>query len=425
MELHRRHRANTNMKRLKQLISVLLPFTALLAAKAQPVVTPVPAASEPPPDFRPSPAEQNEAVPPAEAVAGTRQETSPYQWGPVTLYPHLLYRFLYGDGIEVSQGAHASTYENDLSPGLLVDLGKYWTLDYTPTWTLYSNHQFTDTVDHAVNLAGGTTYDDWALQFSQGYDYVNQPLIETGGQTTQQTFSTAFTASYHFGSRMQLDSTPSQTLRFTKGFSDSREWSDDEKLHYLFSKHLDAFVALGLGYVEESNSPDMNYLQPSMGVTCHPTDKLSVEADAGFEDRRFLGSNASDLVTPVFGASVLYQPATTTKLTLAGARQVDVSPFQNQITKTTNLSADLNQRLLQHFYLDASLGQEWVNYVSSVGNAGPERDDEIYTFEVKLSTVFLSRGTVSVFYEDSHDSSNTPGFGFTSHQIGFETGYRY
>lgn len=421
------------MKSLKHLTSIsgrsglILSalFAAWLTAKAQSVVAPIPSAPEPPPDFRQSPTVQNEAVPPAEAAAGTLQETSPYKWGPVTLYPHLLYRFLYGDGIEVSQGVRASTYENDVSPGLLFDLGKLWTLDYTPTWTLYSNHQFTDTLDQAVNLNGGTTYGDWILQFSQSYDYINQPLIETGGQTTQQTFSTAFTASYHFGSRMQLDSTPSQTLQFTKDFSDSREWSDDEKLHYLFSKHLDAFVALGLGYVEESGSSDMNYITPSMGIACHPSDKISAEIDAGFEDRQFLGSGASDLVTPVFDASINYQPVTTTKFAVNGTREVDVSPFQDQVTKTTNLSADLNQRLLQHFYLDASLGQEWVDYVSSVSNASPERDDKIYTAKVNLSTTFFSRGTVSVFYEDSHDSSTTSGFSFTSHQVGFEIGYRY
>jgi len=408
---------------LKRLMLCL--FASALTTEAQPVVAPSPSTSAPPPSLRQAQNTGNQAVPPAEAAAGTLQQTSPFKWGPVTFYPHLFYRFLYGDGIQSSPGQQSTTAVHSLSPGVRLDLGTHWTLDYTPTWTFYSNRKFKDTLDHALDLAGGTSYEDWTLQFSQGYTYSNDPLIETGAQTTQQSFSTAFTASYRFGSRMMLDSTISQNLQFTKGLSDSREWSDLERLHYQFSKYLDTFVGLGLGYVKQSKSPDAAYVRPNVGIACHPTDKISFEASAGVENRRFRSSTQPDLNSPVFTASVGYQPVATTKLTLAANREVDPSPFAGQITKSTTLSADLNQRLLQNFYMDTSVNHEAVNYVSSVNTNSAERHDKNYSINVKLSTTFLVRGTVAVFYQYSNNSSTAAGFAFTSHQGGLEIGYRY
>jgi hypothetical protein len=408
-------------------IKRLLPFlfAGALTAGAQSVVTPVPSNPAPPPDLRQAQDTGNQAIPQVQSAAGTLQETSPYKWGPVTLYPHFLYRFLYGNGIQATPGQQLTTAENSLSPGFRLDLGSLWTLDYTPTWTFYSNHQLKDTLDHALNLAGGTAYEDWVLQFTQNYNYSNDPLIETGSQTTAQSFLTAFTASYHFGRHMLLDSTISQNLQFTKGFSDSRDWSDLEKIHYQFSKNLDAYAGLGLGYVKASSSPDMTYITPSLGIICRPADKISLEADAGFENRRFLSSSVANTTTPIFSASIGYQPVTTTKLTVTAKREVDVSPIQDQITRTTTLGADLNQRLLQNFYLDASYNHESVIYVSSVSNAGAGRDDNLNVINVKLSTTLFGKGTVAIFYQDSHNSSNASGFSFTSHQAGFELGYRY
>jgi hypothetical protein len=396
-----------------------------LTMKAQSVIAPVPSAAAPPPELRAPENTGNQAVPPAEAAAGTLQETSPFQWGPATFYPHLFYRFLYGDGIQANPGQEVTSAVHLLSPGILTDIGTHWTLDYTPTWTLYSNRQLQNTLDHAVNLAGATSFQDWLLKFSQSYNYANDPLIATGSQTTQQSASTAFTASYRFGNRMRLDSTLSQNLQFTQGFSDSRAWDDLEQFHYQFSKYLDTFAGLDLGYEEQSNSPDMESISPTLGIACHPTDKISLNANAGLESRRFLSGSAANVTTPVYGASLGYQPVSTTKLTVGANREVDTSALEDQITKTTTLNADLNQRLLQNFYLDVSFEHQAVDYVSSVGSPGLDREDKLYTVNVKLSTTFFGRGTIAVFFQNSHNASTSAEFAFTSHQGGVEIGYRY
>src|SRR6185436_11729741 len=92
-----------------------------------------------------------------------------------------------------------------VSPGLAFRLGNHWTLDYTPTFTTYSNDDFKDTLDHSVKLMFGTSYQDWVLNFFTSYVSSSQPQVETATQTDQETFLTSLAATYHFNSKMALD----------------------------------------------------------------------------------------------------------------------------------------------------------------------------------------------------------------------------
>src|SRR5262245_8571570 len=47
-------------------------------------------------------------APPGRAASGD-ELSQPFRWGPVTLRPHLLYRFIYGDGIQASTNQSVST----------------------------------------------------------------------------------------------------------------------------------------------------------------------------------------------------------------------------------------------------------------------------------------------------------------------------
>src|SRR5687768_17736149 len=65
--------------------------------------------------------------------------TAPLQWGPISARPHVFYRLTDSDGILRVPGQPTTTTINTLSPGLLVEIGRRWTADYTPTWTTYTH----------------------------------------------------------------------------------------------------------------------------------------------------------------------------------------------------------------------------------------------------------------------------------------------
>lgn len=392
---------------------------------------------------------------PSELSPSFLSSLQPFQWGPVTLHPHLDYRFSYGNGIESSPGQQQNTIVQTLSPGMLLNLHSHLSLDYTPTLTFYSSSRFRDTLDHSAQLNWWSSYNDWVLSASQSYHTSSQPLIETGTQTDQEAYNTALNASYKFNHKISLDMSLNQNFNYVgnsggassslQNLSDSRVWSTMEWLNYLFWERLNAGLGVGYGYINEAVGSDAMYEQYQGRINWRATDKISFQVSGGLQDQQYLSAGSGDLRTPIFNASIQYQPFSQTRLSVTGSRTVSTSYFQNQTTENTSIMADLNQRLLGKLHLDLSGGYNTSKYnsyasvASGLVGLGSGRTDDYYSFNVRLSCPFLKRGTFSVFYQYSDNSSTQTGFvsynqnsftsqsaySYTSSQVGFEIGFKY
>ncbi|HEY4245778.1 MAG TPA: carbohydrate porin [Lacunisphaera sp.] len=352
-------------------------------------------------------------------------ETSLFQWGPVTIHPHLSYRFLYGDGVQANPGQQKKTSVNTISLGLLGTLGTHWSLDYTPSKTFYSNSAFSDSFNQSLSLLGGTTFEKWTFQVGQTYLSSTTPLIETGRQTKEDSYGTNASADYRFTDRIQLDTALGYQVRSTEDFNNSKDSTITERLHYQFSDRVDTSVNLGYGYSKVSLGPDMTFTRPAATATWKPTEKVSLAANIGYEVRRFRTGGAGDLKTPTFDASMNYRPFSTTSISFSTTRGVSTSYFSNQVTRDTSWTVGFNQRLLQHYYLSADYSGQKSSYISTDPSLTVGRDDRNYNFNVSLSTALFQRATVSVLYQNTHNTSNDLGFGFTSKMIGFDLGYQF
>jgi hypothetical protein len=348
----------------------------------------------------------------------------PFQWGPFTARPHAFYQFVYATGILSAPGAPQRTTIQTISPGILFDLGNHWSLDYTPTLRFYSNRNFQNEFDNAVTLSGKTSYENWDFGLMQNYISSSAPQIETATQTEQQNFSTALTAAHELNSKMSLDLGVYQNLQFVQNFQDSRDWSTLDWLNYEFWPRLNAGIGAGAGYVNVDSGSDQTYEQFAGHVNWRATDKISFQINGGAEDRQFLGG-AGDLISPTFGASVQYHPFDETRISANASRSIAPSLFPGEVEENTVVGADFNQRLLEKFYLDLNASYNWNKYVASASNASANREDDYYSLTARLSHPFLKRGTASVFYEYSGDSSTAAGFSYLSHQVGVEIGFSY
>jgi len=380
-------------------------------------------------------------------------EDQPFRWNFLTFRPHVFYTFLYGNGIESSPGQQHNSIVQQLAPGMLIDLGDYWTLDYTPTLTFYSDKNFRNTLDHAVQVNGGFAYRDWVFGLSQGYTSSSDPSVEIGGQTGDQTYNTALNASWQLNSKLSLLLGANQNLNyignvngstnFASNLTDSRTWSTMDWLDYQFWPRLTGGLGVGVSYINVSAGTDSLNEQYEGQINWRATDKISFQLSGGLEDQQYLNSGSSDLLTPIFNASIQWQPFEQTRLTLAASRTVSQTYFENQTTENTGVSADLNQRLLGKLYLDLSGGYTKTKYVSSASfgeiGFGTGRSDGYYSFNARLTCPFLKRGTLAVFYQYSDNSSTQTGFlqyyqtvftaenayAYTSHQIGVQIGYQF
>ncbi len=358
-------------------------------------------------------------------------------WGPIHLHPHLLYRISYGNGLQAKPGDPSKTLINELSPGLLFDIGTHWQLDYTPTLRFYSSSSFSDTVDQMVNFSGGFDYENWMFSLSQGYASTSTPLVETGSQTDQETYNTALTASCMLNSYLSLDLGFHQDFRFVgqnagtqqvvqlQQLTDSRTWNVNAGLNYQFWPGLKGGLSLALGYDSIDLGSDMTHEQLELNLNWHPGQKLTVIFSGGFEDRQFLDSKAPDVINPIFSGSVLYQLLEATGFSLNANRVVDASYFNNQITETVEFSGAIRQRFFAKLFLDLTGGYRTSAYKTTVVGVTVHREDDYAFFNARLTCPFLQHGTVSIFYDWSDNSSTEPGFGFSSNQAGLELGYRF
>ena len=396
-----------------------------LNAWAQEGAPPAPVASGPPRDLQQAQVGGTRVVSPREAAPSASAETLPLQWGLVSLRPYLNYRLLYGDGIQSGPGQQQTTTINAISPGLLFGIGDHWTLDYMATKTFYSNRAFQDTLDHSLQLKGGTTFEDWVFGLSGSYSSSTQPLVETGVQTKQTTWSTTASVGYHLNSRLFLDTSVTHNDQSAEAFTSSREWSTSDWLHYQITPQFDTAIGFGAGKVDVSAGSDMTYTRPQAQIGWRPTSKLSLNLQGGIENRKFLSGGASDLRTPTYGASIQYQPVDTTAFTFGASQTVAPSYFTSQIIKSTGWTAAFEQRLLQYFHLGVGLGHQKNTYLSTAGIVTAGRDDDSDSFNARLSTTILRNVSIAALYQRSRNSSNLAGYGYTSSQVGLEVGWRY
>lgn len=398
-------------------------------AAAQGVIVP------PPVDFSGVPASLQTTgtnMPAMPPLLTTHPEDKPlFDLGPVGFRPHVLYRFLYGDGIPAAPGQNFKTVINQIDPGILLELGSHWRLDYTPSIKLYSNSAFKDTVDQFVSLNGGAAYRDWTFGFSQSYSSVSEPLAETGAQTDTETFATVLSGRYQMSSALSLDLNLNQNFRYVdqsvpgEALADSREWSTLDWLDYKLAPTFSAGMGVGLGYDNMSVGSDMSYEQLQGRVSWHPSSKLSAIISGGFETRQFLDTDVPNLLNPICAGSVVYELFEPTTLSVNVSRVVSPAYISDQVTENTTIGGDLRQRLLGKLFLDLNGGYSLVSYHSSAAGVEISRTDHLTFFSARLTMVVLRRGTASVIYYLNDNSSSGTGFSYNSNQVGFELGYRF
>jgi len=348
-------------------------------------------------------------------------------WGPVTAHPRASYEFVSTTGVQYLPGHAADTVIQTLSPGILLDLGAHWSLDYQASWNVYSSRLFKDTLDHALSLLGSSTYENWSFNFSQGFSRSSEPLVQTGRQTQQDQYATGFTVRDQLDRDLALETIARQTLIYTTDFNDTKEWSVLEWLHFQVSPRLDTAVGIGPGYVEVNHGSDMNYYKLLGQIDWQPGTKLNLHLDGGWDHRRMRTAAAHYIDSPIANASLNYKLFEHTTVTVGAARTVTASYFSNEVQKNIGWNAGLEQRLLGQLNLSLSTGYQKSTYDQTDPTIiiTDARDDNTRWYDARLGTSILKRGTVSLFYRYSKNTSSLPGYGFSSDQYGVDLGYRY
>jgi hypothetical protein len=360
-----------------------------------------------------------------------------WQRGPVSFRPHIRYRFIQANGVHATPVLSVDTSIQEIAPALIFEIGKHWILNYTPTWTIYSSEFFRNSLDQSVTLTGGGSHGPWTFGGSQSYTAANTTLVETGGQTHQKMINTGASAGYQLGRHAKIqvdlnrgdrrvdavDADPQWTT------ANWLQWSGTGWLIYEFTPKLMVGAGATLGYDQISRGPDMDYMRPQAQVTWQAGEKLSVHLQAGVEKRHVKGGDDSSMSNPIYSGSIDYQALRTTKLSAGMSRSVTASYFANRATRGLGWNAGIQQRLLGKLYFAGEISEFRTKYLvtggGTVDDVLPGRDDVSRSYSLKLSTPFLRRGTLALFYQLGRNTSDVHKYAFRSNQFGFEFDYQF
>ena len=367
----------------------------------------------------------------------------PLKFGRVVFRPHINYQITFGTGLEANPSNTVDSTIQTISPGISVDFGRHWTLDYTPSIRIYSNKAFHDSVDHSASLRGSFSYEDWRFGVSQGFSKADSLAVETGAQTQQENYNTGLTATRQLSEKYSFDLNVSQVINdvatvstnLSGGNQTSRTWSTLDWLNYQAGKRASLGIGAGIGYVDSDNGAGQLFEQLQGRVQWRITDKVSLNLNGGLEDRQILARGSSDSLNPIFGLSLLYAPFEHTQITLSANRTISSSDYYaaSQTTESTGVSLNVSQRLLEKFYLSGGVSYGHTDYKNSAGQFSTARADDNYTFSASLSRTFLKRGNIAVTYSygDNRSTQTDPGgaqhhdFTYRSSQIGISAGFAY
>ena len=351
------------------------------------------------------------------------------------------YQFIYGDGIPAAPGNHLTTIIQEISPGLLLTFGNHWSLDYTPTFYLYSNKQFPDSTAESVALSGRTSYQDWGFSFSQTYFSSSAPLAETQAPTAQEGYGTAFQASRQLGSQISAQLGVNQSIQSTSlgaNSQDIRAWTATAGLNDQFWSRFGVGLSTAAGYDLITPGANMTFEQAQGTMNWRVQDKMSMTANAGLEITQLLGA---ELVDPTFSGTIAYRPWQQTSVSLNASRSVSSSFYANDIVVSTAINAGFQQRFLKYFTFSLNGGYSTSPYIGfatvqefnyhQIGAPAPtatvqqNRSDSYRSIRASLGSTLRKRGAVSIFYSYSDYSSGLAAYNLTSTQVGFEIAWRY
>lgn len=371
------------------------------------------------------------SAPPLQAPA-SGPNTRPLEAGPFRFHPHLGYQVVYGDGILRSANAPATTVLHSIIPGLFIEMGPNWNLDFSAGINRYSNSKFNNNEAYYLALRGHIPREKWLLNFGYAGSVSEQPQIETGQQISQSSHLVTASGIYNYQTKLSVELTGTMDSRLTEGFSDYWTWSTLDWVNYQVTPRTTVGLGAGAGYDFVDPGPDATFEQLQARAIVTPGTKLTLQASAGVQLQQFSGESETGIAAksgteayPIFAVAAAYRPFEQTSL-FASANHVVGNAYQdNFFSQTTTVSVGLRQRLLGEYYLDVVPAYNFRRYESSLRGPSNRRDDEYASIYAGVSTVFFSKLNAAVFYQYGDNSSDNSQLNFNSSQVGARLEYRY
>jgi len=342
------------------------------------------------------------------------------------------YEALYDTNILLASSGDEQDFEHILSPRISIGLGDYvkqklnfLALAYDPQILFFQHYNQFNTVNQQFRLNGQSVSPRATLQGNLGYDQSSDPDRELQGRVSRIVISAEGNATYQATDRFSYEANASALVRNYQDEINSDEARLRAGVRYTVSP--DCSIALqGVGGVLAPEAGATQLIQQGW-LAADGNIGLGFSYDIkGGADVREPQSTGQVLATPVFDATLRYEPSTETKFELSGVREIFSSPdVVDEDYISTRLSAKVSQRLWLTYKVAIEGGFENASYEGFGLAQGDIRVDNYPYARVEFSYARFEDLELSVFYEVGRNFSTESELSFSDQQVGiqFRVGY--
>lgn len=410
------------------------------APPAQPVATE--AAPEQNAELTPAAAppalRENEAVRLDSREQSALQRRLRYQVG-------LTLRSVYDDNINISKFDRKSDFYTTIEPTVNLGFGdpenNFLALTYSPSAFIFLSHSENDTLQHVIALSGQYRFPRVTVSLSEdiqlldgtglntatgtGTDFTRTNL-DVAGRTRLNVYTTRVGTNFSLTGKTFLTADLDYSVSDYSSLISSSVLSGNVYLNYTYSPKLSIGVGATGGY-DSVGSPSDNqtFEQLNVRASYELTGKVSASVSAGIEFRQF-EHGGGDNGSPIFDATLLYQPFDGTSVALLLSRRTQNSAtLGGQDFHNTDVTLSVRQRFFQRFFTGLTFGYENSSYFSTASEIDSNRRDDYFFVQASLDLNITSYWTAGIFYFYRESTSSLDLFSFYDNQIGLRTAFMF
>jgi len=253
----------------------------------------------------------------------------------------------------------------------------YFYVNYSPSYTWYTNNGDLDAFDQAARLEG-----EWAIQrltigVRAGYVTETVPVEDIGNLVAQKRLTAALTSTYDYSGKTSFEFN-----NFFAGVSydgigqDSREWRNEDWMNYQISPKIQLGLGGTVAYVERDAVPAQNYEQARLRAIYEASEKLKLSLTGGVEWRRSEGEDSQTHGT--FELDMAWNPYEGASLYLQGYRRsVTGVSLGSEYNIATGAVAQYRQRLFRRFFFEMTAEYQNSDYQQGSGSSNQARTDDL------------------------------------------------
>ena len=305
--------------------------------------------------------------------------------------------------------------------------GRFFAVDYTPSFNFYTDHTEYDNVGQSVKLSGGYSFSRLALGLD--FDYTREALKNNyvGALTEDSVYDARFRSRYDLTDRTSLEV---NGRYYYLAYDDPlyqgyQEVSNENWLNRTFADRLSLGVGLVVGRDLPQQSPDQTFERALARAVYRLSGKLYFSSSLGVEFRQY-DSGESGNLNPVLGITGTYQLREGTTLNLEGHSLQEPSPYGGYNDTRWGGGAGVRQRLFSRVYVDASAGYDNIryNFYGTQGQPSSSRSDNYFSGRLTFEYEFNRHVVGSLFYTYYRDNSSYVAYSYDDTVLGLKVLWR-